>query len=65
MYQICSQKYMCVINPLTMVPEITRSGVYGECVLKQNLPVFNGFIPEIYLKRPTKVMMRFKVGTTL
>ena len=31
-----------LVNPLTTVPEISLAGVYGECVLKQNLPVFNG-----------------------
>ena len=31
-------------NPLITVPEISRAGVYGECVLYQNQTVFNGLM---------------------
>ena len=38
-----------LFNPLTAVPEIFLAEVYGECVLKQYLPVFNGLITIIIL----------------
>ena len=33
-----------ILNPLKTSPKYTQAGVYGECVLKQNLPIFNGLI---------------------
>ena len=35
--------FKCYVEEIKVatMPEISWAGVYGECVLKQNLPVFN------------------------